>query len=236
VWASDNLYRPDHAECPNRRKLLAKVRTLRRDLAAAKNDLASAKQRIQALEAELRRGKRQAAPFSRDTTKARPKRPGRKKGQGPFNHRPPPPEAQITTVTTPLERCPVCGGPLRQRRTHAHLQTDIPRPAPVHTRFVTESGYCPRCKQRFRSRHPDQSSTAAGAAGVPYAKIADFLHATAGLEVAPGALCQSSQRLADRLQPAYGGLARRSGKVTIPSRWVGRPTALCPATVERELR
>jgi len=77
---------PDHAECPNCRRLLAEVRTLRRDLAAAR-------QRIQALEAELRRGKRQAAPFSRDTTKARPKRPGRKKGQGPFRHRQPPPEA-----------------------------------------------------------------------------------------------------------------------------------------------
>jgi len=90
---SDNLYMPDHAECPNCRRLLAEVRTLRRDLAAARNGLAVAKQRTQALEAELRRSKRQAAPFSRDTPTARPKRPGRKKGQGPFRHLPPPEHA-----------------------------------------------------------------------------------------------------------------------------------------------
>src|SRR5262249_20930325 len=49
------------------------------------------------------------------------------------------------------------------------------------TRYVTESGYCSRCGRRVRSRHPEQISTAAGAAGVvigPRAKAlaADLKH------------------------------------------------------------
>ncbi len=62
-----------HTECRNCRRLLGEIRTLRRDLTTAKSELAiakseldAAKQRIKALEAELRRGKRQATPFSRD--------------------------------------------------------------------------------------------------------------------------------------------------------------------------
>jgi transposase len=95
----------------------------------------------------------------------------------------------------------------------------------VHTRFVTESGWCARCKRRVRSRHPDQISTAAGAAGVsigpnakavaadlhhrlgiPYGKVAEHFRAVSGLKVTRSALCQSSERLADTLRPVYENL------------------------------
>lgn len=33
-------------------------------------------------------------------------------------------------------------------------------------RFHTQSGWCRRCRRRVRSRHPEQHSTATGAAGV----------------------------------------------------------------------
>ncbi|MFQ5492059.1 MAG: IS66 family transposase, partial [Phycisphaerae bacterium] len=81
-------------DCPNCRKLEAKVR--RREAQLAK------------LEAELRNSKRQATPFSRDTKKSEPQKPGRKKGQGTFSYRPPPPEENTETVHVPLETCPDC--------------------------------------------------------------------------------------------------------------------------------
>jgi transposase len=182
--------------------------------------------RVAELEAELRRLHRQAAPFSRDRKKADPKRPGRRAGQGEFNHRQPPSEDQIDkTEVAPLERCPDCGGPLKDRRRHQTIQTDLPLPKPVHTRFVTESGWCQHCRRRVRSRHPDQASVAAGAAGavlgpnarslaaemhhrlgVPYAKVSDLYGAAFGLSVTPGALVQSDERLAERARPVYDEL------------------------------
>jgi len=87
------------------------------------------------------------------------------------------------------------------------------------TRFLTESGYCPRCKKRVRSRHPERVSTATGAAGVclgpravalaadlkhrlgiPYRKICGLFETAFGLQLTPGGLCQAAARLARRLR------------------------------------
>src|SRR5207244_6190169 len=63
---------------------------------------------IVALRAELeqltRRGKRQAAPFSKDTPVAAPKRAGRKPGQGPFHYRAAPPATALSEppITVPV--------------------------------------------------------------------------------------------------------------------------------------
>jgi len=179
--------------------------------------------RVEALEAELRRCHRQATPFSRDRKKPDPKPPGRRAGQGEFAHRQPPPDDQIDkTAVAPLECCPDCGGPLRDKRRHKTVQTDLPRPEPAHTCFITESGWCQCCRRRVRSRHPEQASAAVGAAGavlgpnarglaadlhhrlgIPYAKIADLYDAAFGLAVTPGALVQSDQRLAEKARPIY---------------------------------
>jgi transposase len=200
--------RPD---CPHCRELQAQVDALKR--------------RVAELEANLRASKRQAVPFGGRTPRATPKKPGRKKGRGTFRRREPPTEAPIETIEVPLGCCPHCRGKLEDRKTHEHIQTDLPLPRPVHKRFRTESGFCPRCRKRVRSRHPDQGSTAVGAAavsvgpnakavaadlhhrlGVPYAKVADHLHTTFGLDVTPSGLCQANARLADKALPVYDEL------------------------------
>lgn len=64
-----------------------------------------------ALEEERRRGKRQAAPFSKGPPVAEPKPPGRKSGKrhGPHAHRYVPPRIDETyDVPLPTE-CPHCG-------------------------------------------------------------------------------------------------------------------------------
>lgn len=185
--------------------------------------LEAAQAKIAALEAELRRGRRQAAPFSRDEPKPDPKPPGRRPGQGEFSRREMPPEEAIQeTFEVPLEACPECGSPLEDRAAHEQVQVDLPEVEPVLTRFRTESGYCPRCRKRVRSRHPRQVSAATGAAGVsvgprakvlaaelkhrlgiPYGKITDLFETAFGLEVTAGGLCQADERLAAKAEPIY---------------------------------
>jgi hypothetical protein len=59
--------------CPNCQQLLAELERLRAQWEEARK-------RIAALEAEVRRGRRSAAPFSRDEPKPDPKPPGRRPG------------------------------------------------------------------------------------------------------------------------------------------------------------
>src|ERR1700683_434425 len=58
----------------------------------------------QRLDESERAAKRQAAPFSMGPPKAKPKRPGRKKGEqhGQHAHRQPPPEQVTETLDAPL--------------------------------------------------------------------------------------------------------------------------------------
>ncbi len=196
-------------ECQNCKELQAELDALRK--------------RNETLEAELRRAHRQAAPFSRNKPKADPKKPGRKPGQGEFSRLMPPPEIRIgRTEFVPLNCCPDCGGELADKQSHENIQIDLPRPAPVYTKFNTESGWCSRCRRRVRSQHHEQTSIALGAArvaigpyakavaadlhhrlGVPYAKIVDHLQGISGMKVTPAGLCQANERLADKLQPIY---------------------------------
>jgi len=67
-------------ECPNCQKLQRELKRLQVQLQEALN-------RIEKLEQELRRGHRQATPFSKGAIKAKPKRSGRRAGQGEFSHR-----------------------------------------------------------------------------------------------------------------------------------------------------
>jgi transposase len=144
------------SSCPNCRRLLAELERLRAQWEEAQAQLEEARKRIAVLEAEVRRGRRSAAPFSRDEPKPDPKPLGRRPGRGPFRYRSRPPEEAIQeTIEVPLEACPACGGPLEDRATHEQVQVDIPEVRPVIPRFRTESGYCRRCRKRVRPCHGD---------------------------------------------------------------------------------
>ncbi len=209
-----------------RRRLLAleaEVLALRAENARLQQENATLREQLAAAE---RAGKRQAAPFARRARKADPQKPGRKPGQGQFASRPLPTPDQVTeTKTAPLPACPHCAGPLTDRRTHEQFQIDLPPVTPVVTRFVTESGHCATCGERVHSAHPEQISTAHGAAGVvfgprikalatdlhhrfgaSYGKVVDLFRDTFGLETTRGGLSQANMRLAAQAQPLYAEL------------------------------
>ena len=196
---------------------------LQEQMAEAVEQAAQLQQRIAELE---RAGKRQATPFARKERKANPKKPGRKAGQGSFKHRAKPrPEEIDETKEAPLDSCPECGGELTDRKTHEQFMVDIPPVKPVITQFVTHSGYCGQCGKRKRSRHPEQISTATGAAGVvvgprakalaadmkhrlgmSYGKVCELINDAFGLQVTRSGWCQADQRLATRARPVYDEL------------------------------
>lgn len=173
------------------------------------------------LAAAERAGKRQATPFARRQRKANPQKPGRRRGQGRFARRATPTEVHIEHHV-PLPACPQCAGPVTAPRTHEQFQIDIPPVTPIVTRFLTESGHCAACGERVHSRHPEQISTAHGAAGVvfgprikalaadlhhrfgaSYGKIVELFRETFGVETTRGGLNQADARLAAQAQPVY---------------------------------
>jgi transposase len=176
---------------------------------------------------ELKRaGKRQATPFARRKLVERPKRPGRKAGQGKFSRREQPaPKRVDKTKRARLHGCPECGSRLSDIHKHEQYVSDIPKIQPITTRYVTYSGYCGGCQKRVRSRHPEQTSQATGAAGVmvgprakalaadlkhrlggSYGKVSETLNDAFGLQVSRSGWCQADQRLAETARPVYQGL------------------------------
>lgn len=102
--------------CPPCRVLERRIVELEAELAERDARIAKLEGRIPELEARVRQldrmlleagraSKRQAAPFSRNQPKVRPKKPGRPVGHEPA-HRPPPPLPVTETVEVPLDRCP----------------------------------------------------------------------------------------------------------------------------------
>ncbi len=187
-------------------------------------------ERLQQEVEELKRaGKRQAAPFARRKWVESPKRSGRKKGQGQFAHRAKPTIKQITeTKIARLQGCPECGGKVREIHQHEQYVTDIPVIEVKTTHFITYSGYCRECQKRVRSRHPDQTSQATGAAGVlvgprakalaadlkhrlgvSYGKVSEVLQDAFGLQVSRSGWCQSDQKLSRTARPVYAELLER---------------------------
>jgi len=184
-------------------------------------------ERLRARVEEMERaGKRQATPFARRKLVEKPKRPGRKAGQGKFARRARPTIKQVhETKTARLSGCPECGGKLGEIHKHEQFVTDIPVVEVKTTRFVTFSGYCRECHKRVRSRHPEQISQATGAAGVlvgpraralaadlkhrlgvSYGKVSEVLNDTFGMQVSRSGWCQADQKLAQTARPVYEGL------------------------------
>lgn len=201
--------------------LEAQIALLQAQVAALQQETAALREQLIATE---RAGKRQATPFARRQRKADPQKPGRKKGQGRFTRRTPPTEVHVEH-TVPLPCCPTCAGALTDRATHEQFQIEIPPVQPVVTRYLTESGFCLTCAQRVRSVHPEQISTATGAAGVvlgprvkalaadlhhrlglSYGKVADLLGEAFGLPVTRGGLVQADAALARLAEQIYTDL------------------------------
>lgn len=180
------------------------------------------------LEEALRAGKRQAAPFSRQTPKANPQKPGRKAGRcyGRAHWRPPARRVD-EQLSAPLpKQCPHCGGAVRQEKIVEQYQTEIPKVEPIQRRFDIEVGHCGQCGRRVQGRHPEQTSDAVGVAGatlgsqllalvvvlnkrygLSHEKIAELLKSW-GVEVSRSGLCQAIQRAAAKAEPTYQGLVK----------------------------
>ncbi len=202
------------------------------------------KRRVEELEKLVeefaRRGKRQAAPFSRDRLRPDPKTPGRKSGAayGRHAHREPPPEvAAAETLAAPLpETCPRCGSGegFEPAPDAVQFQTEIPR-TPLIRKFVVKRGRCRRCGAKIQGRHPLQTSDALGAAasqfgavahaattflnkecGLSHGKVAKVFETLFGMTMTRGAACRSMLRTAKVGNAAYEGTledVRRSPEV-----------------------
>lgn len=232
-----------------RRKLAAEVRGLQGENLALRNDKAALTAQVaelQALVAELRaklaeaerRGKRQAAPFSKGEPRANPKKRGRKPGAnyGRKGRRPPPPPGRIDEVLeAPLpSQCPHCGGAIAEGESAPQFQMEIPR-RPIVRQFNVHKGICNHCGRHLQGTHPLQTSDALGAAasqvgpdaqaavaflnkycGLSYGKISKVFATLFGIQLTPGGAAQIVLRAGRRCEPAY----RRIQAAVRRSPWV----------------
>jgi transposase len=191
------------------------------------------------LDAARRAVYRQAAPFSRGTRVARPRRPGRKAGAAyglHANRRPPTRIDEHYEAPLP-STCPDCAGRVRATAVTTQYQEELPVQRPVVRAFHVHIGCCTQCRRRVQGRHPLQTSDALGAAaaqlgphaiaftvllnkrcGVSYGKIAALLRDRFGLTVTAGGLVQAMHRAARVAHPTYEHLAetvRGSPAVTL---------------------
>jgi transposase len=215
---------PEHLTGLSRDALLALVAEQQQQLAAQQRQMAELTARVETLQAEverLRRGaKRQAAPFSKGTRAAAPKRPGRKPGSGPFRYRDAPPPEAITEppvdVKVTLDGCPTCGGPLEEERVDFVYTTELPEmPRPQVTQYRVWVCRCAVCGHQVRGRHPAVAPDQAGATahrlgprvmaaahalhygvGIPVRKVPAVLHVLTGVQLTQGALTQDARRRA----------------------------------------
>ena len=121
-------------------QLRAQVEPLRQENERLRQENERLRRELEEARARLdqaqRPSKRQAAPFSKGRRTARPKRPGRKPGQGRFAFRTLPTPDQWTAppieVRLPAPICPCCGEPLQEQRVDFAAVTDIPpQPRPI---------------------------------------------------------------------------------------------------------
>jgi transposase len=201
-------------------ELEREIEALREQLRKKQAELEEADSEIERLRQELnsaRRASRQPDP-KRKKKKGKPKRPGRKPGEGSFVRRAapdvkpstPPPAAVPVTVT----RCPCCGGELKFERVDEVSNTDIPpQPEPEIRRYQVEVFRCQACGQKTRGTHPDVAADQYGATahrvgrrvmaaahtihygyGVPVRKIPPILRELTGVTVTQSALTQDALR------------------------------------------
>jgi transposase len=187
------------------------------------------------LEAALRAGKRQAAPHSRGTPKAKAKRPGRKPGRG-YGRQAcrPVPRRVDEQIAVPLPKnCPHCGGGVKPESCETQYQEEIVRRTIVR-RFDIAVGHCDTCHRRVQGRHPLQTSDAVRVGSVQLGPEALTLAAILnkqmglslghtrqvlacgfGLEVSRGGLYRALTRMAGRAEPTYDGLVETAQQAPV---------------------
>lgn len=215
-------------------ELLQVVSELRDENTELKKTILRQRQRIEKLEKEnerlRRQGKRQAAPFSKGPPKAQPKKPGRKPGPGYGRQaRREIPERIDGTlhVECPLY-CPDCQAQVSLTEPMVQYQIDLPQIRPEAWKLIFETGRCVICGRRTQGRHPQQVSSAMtvgnvhfgpnvlGMAaylhkmgGMSYGKISRLLSGWMGFRVSRSALCRALQRLASKAEPTYAALQEK---------------------------
>jgi transposase len=138
-------------------QVLDQFAALKKQVADLLNENASLRAQ---LEQARRRSHRQAAPFANDQRAAHPKRPGRKRGRGPFTFRsaPGPDAATSPPVDVRLAApiCLCCGRLLDLEGIEAASTTEIPpQPRPIGRPFHVHVYRCPSCGTRTRAPHPE---------------------------------------------------------------------------------
>jgi len=197
------------------------------------------------VEALKRGGKRQAAPFSKGTRVEKPKRPGRKPGQGPFKRRvgPAPEQLSEPPIDVPVAEpdCPKCGGELVDDRVEDASIVDLPEVVRPRVRlFRVGVRRCRGCGATLRGRHPDLAPDQRGATahrlgprllaaahqlhyglGVPVRKLPEVLRLLSGVTLTQGAITR------DALKKGAGRSGRRIKTCATPS---PRPPMSTPTT------
>lgn len=235
---------PTAPEKPSYEELEARTARLERQVADLTERLAAALAEIERLK---RSGKRQATPFAKENRVPKPKKPGRRQGQGHFTRRlAPPPETYTREVPVPVTEsaCPDCGGGLVPAGIETVTVTDLPTPPPLEvTAYHLETCRCVRCGERVWAAHPeippDQRGATAHrigpralalahwlhyAVGVPVRKVPVVLATFGGFAITQGALTQDALRRArgkigDAYQSLRKGIAAEAAVGTDDTGW-----------------
>ena len=193
----------------SREELIALVRELQRQIAELRQE-----------NERLRRSQhRQAAPFSKQRPVQNPKKPGRKKGQGPFRHREAPPVQPAKTVDADAPSCcPFCGGPLEPEGVEYATTTDVPaQPQPEVTLYRVAVCRCTQCGKPVRGTAAGLAAGQHGATahrvgpgvkaaahalhysvGIPVRKVPGVLKELTGVTITQSALTQDALRRAQQ--------------------------------------
>jgi transposase len=234
---------PSPSDSPDVDRLRRENAQLREDLRRSEAERQRLRREIEKLNEQLdaarRAVSRQAAPFSRGTRVARPRRPGRKSGaaHGRHGHRRAPAHVDETYTARLPSQCPHCQGVVRPERVATQYQEELLVQRPLVRRFDVHVGRCRACHRRVQGRHPLQTSDALGAAaaqlgpqavafavvlnkdlGLPYAKIARLWRERCGLTITASGLVHAVRRAARQAQPTYAALCEtvRGSPVVTP--------------------
>lgn len=175
--------------------------------------------RVSELEAEVRAGKRQAAPFRKGKGKSNPKKPGRRRGEGKFTRRGAPepgPADKVERISVTLEetRCPECGAEMEVGTETATTIDTPPEPVRSIKIFEVQVGRCPVCGKTVRGLHPDLAPDQFGAtahrvgpnvygqalgqnyhSGIPLRKVPEVILTGTGISITQSALTQKAASL-----------------------------------------